>query len=132
MGSISSGGAGLAGCWSRPAGGPYLIETFASIGARRRVAEGVILGEGSRAQHWGCYPFSASTRSVIGHGRSASGQGCPPYSVGGIWFTAVRPVVPILYVAVIVKRVDEKTRPPRSSINECLRALRVPPIKNDL
>ena len=108
---------------------PTIIEDNCFIGARAEVAEGVIVGEGS-VLSMGVY-LSASTKIVD----RASGEifmgKVPPYSVvvsGSLPSGNGRSEDggqnqangPSLYCAVIVKRVDEKTRA-KTSINELLR-----------
>ena len=118
-----SGGAGIGGVLEPLQAGPVIIEDNCFIGARSEVAEGVIVREGS-VLAMGVF-IGASTKIV----ERASGeifQGeVPAYSVvvpgslasgrsdGGR-------LQPSLYCAVIVKRVDEKTRS-KTSINELLR-----------
>jgi 2,3,4,5-tetrahydropyridine-2-carboxylate N-succinyltransferase len=124
-----SGGAGLGGVLEPLQAGPTIIEDNCFIGARAEVAEGVVVGEGS-VLSMGVY-LSASTKIVD----RASGEifmgRVPPYSVvvSGSLPPASRsggggdlnnPSGPSLYCAVIVKRVDEKTRA-KTSINELLR-----------
>ena len=112
-----SGGAGLGGVLEPLQAGPTIIEDNCFIGARAEVAEGVVVGEGS-VLSMGVY-LSASTKIVD----RASGEifmgRVPPYSVV---VSGSLPSVngPSLYCAVIVKRVDEKTRA-KTSINELLR-----------
>ena len=100
-----------------------MIEDNCFIGARAEVAEGVIVGEGS-VLSMGVY-LGASTRIVD----RASGEihlgRVPPYSVvvSGTMPGRALPDAspgPGLYCAVIVKRVDAKTRS-KTSINELLR-----------
>jgi 2,3,4,5-tetrahydropyridine-2-carboxylate N-succinyltransferase len=118
-----SGGAGIGGVLEPLQANPVIIEDNCFIGARAEVAEGVIVGEGS-VLSMGVY-LGASTRIVD----RASGEihmgRVPPYSVvvsgtmPGRALPAGSPG-PGLYCAVIVKRVDEKTRA-KTSINELLR-----------
>jgi len=114
-----SGGAGIGGVLEPLQATPTIIEDNCFIGARAEVAEGVIVGEGS-VLSMGVY-LSASTRIIDrASGEVLMGK-VPPYSVvvsgsapsGGN-------AGPNLYCAVIVKRVDEKTRA-KTSINELLR-----------
>ena len=118
-----SGGAGIGGVLEPLQAGPVIIEDNCFIGARSEVAEGVIVREGS-VLSMGVF-IGASTKIVdretgeILHGRSAGLFG------GGARRAARqadegRPPGPSLYCAVIVKRVDEKTRS-KTSINELLR-----------
>ena len=112
-----SGGAGLGGVLEPLQAAPTIIEDNCFIGARAEVAEGVIVGEGS-VLSMGVY-LSGSTKIVD----RATGEihlgTVPPYSVvvSGSMPSANGPN---LYCAVIVKRVDEKTRA-KTSINELLR-----------
>jgi 2,3,4,5-tetrahydropyridine-2-carboxylate N-succinyltransferase len=118
-----SGGAGIAGVLEPLQSDPVIIEDNCFIGARSEVAEGVIVREGS-VLSMGVF-IGASTRILDREtGETFRGE-VPPYSVvvpgslpsksGGDG----RPG-PSLYCAVIVKRVDEKTRA-KVSINELLR-----------
>ena len=112
-----SGGAGLGGVLEPLQASPTIIEDNCFIGARAEVAEGVIVGEGS-VLSMGVY-LSASTKIVD----RASGEvfmgKVPPYSVV-VSGSLPQAKGPSLYCAVIVKRVDEKTRA-KTSINELLR-----------
>jgi len=119
-----SGGAGIGGVLEPLQASPTIIEDDCFIGARAEVAEGVVVEEGS-VLGMGVY-ISASTKVVdratgeIFYGR------VPAYSVvvaGSMPSPKVMPngnPSPSLYCAVIVKRVDEKTRA-KTSINELLR-----------
>ena len=120
-----SGGAGIGGVLEPLQAGPTIIEDNCFIGARAEVAEGVIVEEGC-VLGMGVY-ISASTRVVdratgeIHYGR------VPAYSVvvaGSMPSkTTTMPngePAPSLYCAVIVKKVDEKTRA-KTGINELLR-----------
>ncbi|HEY1615937.1 MAG TPA: 2,3,4,5-tetrahydropyridine-2,6-dicarboxylate N-succinyltransferase [Rhizomicrobium sp.] len=113
-----SGGAGIGGVLEPLQAQPVIIEDNCFIGARSEVAEGVIVGEGS-VLSMGVF-LGQSTRIVdratgeIHYGR------VPPYSVvvpGSLPQGSDRPS---LACAVIVKRVDERTRA-KTSINELLR-----------
>ena len=112
-----SGGTGLGGVLEPLQASPTIIEDNCFIGARAEVAEGVIVGEGS-VLSMGVF-LSASTKIVDrASGEIFTGR-VPPYSV------VVSGSLPqgnglSLYCAVIVKRVDEKTRA-KTSINELLR-----------
>ncbi|HUE64811.1 MAG TPA: 2,3,4,5-tetrahydropyridine-2,6-dicarboxylate N-succinyltransferase [Rhizomicrobium sp.] len=112
-----SGGAGLGGVLEPLQASPTIIEDNCFVGARAEVAEGVIVGEGS-VLSMGVY-LSASTKIVD----RASGEvhlgKVPPYSVV-VSGSLPSGKGPNLYCAVIVKRVDEKTRA-KTSINELLR-----------
>jgi len=114
-----SGGAGIGGVLEPLQATPTIIEDNCFIGARAEVAEGVIVGEGS-VLSMGVY-LSASTRIIDrATGEVFLGK-VPPYSVvvSGSAPTGNN-AGPNLYCAVIVKRVDEKTRA-KTSINELLR-----------
>ena len=114
-----SGGAGLGGVLEPLQAGPTIIEDNCFIGARAEVAEGVVVGEGS-VLSMGVY-LSGSTRIIDrATGEVYLGK-VPPYSVvvSGSAPTGNNSG-PNLYCAVIVKRVDEKTRA-KTSINELLR-----------
>jgi len=118
-----SGGAGIGGVLEPLQAGPVIIEDNCFIGARAEVAEGVIVEEGS-VLSMGVY-IGASTKIVD----RASGEvfmgRVPSYSVVVPGALPGKPLPdgsqgPSLYCAVIVKRVDEKTRS-KTSINELLR-----------
>jgi 2,3,4,5-tetrahydropyridine-2-carboxylate N-succinyltransferase len=118
-----SGGAGIGGVLEPIQAGPVVIEDNCFIGARAEVAEGVLVEEGS-VLSMGVY-LGASTKIVdrttgeIHYGR------VPAYSVVVSGTLPGKPLLngqpgPGLYCAVIVKRVDEKTRS-KTSINDLLR-----------
>jgi 2,3,4,5-tetrahydropyridine-2-carboxylate N-succinyltransferase len=118
-----SGGTGIGGVLEPLQAGPVVIEDNCFIGARAEVAEGVIVEEGS-VLSMGVY-LGASTKIVD----RATGQvhygRVPAYSVVVSGTLPGKPLPdgspgPGLYCAVIVKRVDEKTRA-KTSINELLR-----------
>jgi 2,3,4,5-tetrahydropyridine-2-carboxylate N-succinyltransferase len=112
-----SGGAGLGGVLEPLQAAPTIIEDNCFIGARAEVAEGVIVGEGS-VLSMGVY-LSASTK-IIDRATGEVHMGkVPPYSVV-VSGSLPSEKGPNLYCAVIVKRVDEKTRA-KTSINELLR-----------
>jgi 2,3,4,5-tetrahydropyridine-2-carboxylate N-succinyltransferase len=120
-----SGGAGIGGVLEPVQAGPVVVEDDCFIGARSEVAEGVIVRKGS-VLSMGVY-LGASTKIVDrASGKIFMGE-VPPYSVvvpGSLPSPARAPsgneAGPSLYCAVIVKRVDEKTRA-KTSINELLR-----------
>jgi 2,3,4,5-tetrahydropyridine-2-carboxylate N-succinyltransferase len=103
--------------------GPVIIEDNCFIGARSEVAEGVIVREGS-VLSMGVF-IGASTRIVDREsGKIFQGE-VPAYCVVVPGSLPDKPrnhsgPSPNLYCAVIVKRVDEKTRA-KTSINELLR-----------
>jgi 2,3,4,5-tetrahydropyridine-2,6-dicarboxylate N-succinyltransferase len=118
-----SGGAGIGGVLEPLQAGPVIIEDNCFVGARSEVAEGVILREGS-VLSMGVF-IGASTKIVDREtGEIFMGE-VPPYSVVVPGALPGKPMKdgspgPSLYCAVIVKRVDEKTRS-KTSINELLR-----------
>ncbi len=118
-----SGGAGIAGVLEPLQANPVIIEDNCFVGARAEVAEGVIVGEGS-VLSMGVY-IGASTRIIDrATGETFYGR-VPPYSVVVSGTTPGKPLPdgspgPGLYCAVIVKRVDAKTRA-KTGINELLR-----------
>ena len=118
-----SGGAGIGGVLEPLQAGPVIIEDNCFIGARSEVAEGVIVREGS-VLSMGVY-LGASTKIVDrASGETFIGE-VPPYSVvvpGTLPGRALPGGAPGpgLYCAVIVKRVDARTRS-KTSINELLR-----------
>jgi 2,3,4,5-tetrahydropyridine-2-carboxylate N-succinyltransferase len=118
-----SGGAGIGGVLEPLQAGPVIIEDNCFIGARSEVAEGVIVREGS-VLSMGVF-LGASTKIVDrDSGTTLQGE-VPPYSVVVPGSMPGAPnkkgdATPSLSCAVIVKRVDEKTRS-KTSINELLR-----------
>ncbi len=117
-----SGGAGIGGVLEPLQAGPVIIEDNCFIGARSEVVEGVVVEEGS-VLSMGVF-IGQSTKIVerdtgtVHYGRVPAYSVVVPGSLPG-------PVVdgtptPSLYCAVIIKRVDEKTRS-KTSINELLR-----------
>jgi 2,3,4,5-tetrahydropyridine-2-carboxylate N-succinyltransferase len=113
-----SGGAGLGGVLEPLQASPTIIEDNCFIGARAEVAEGVIVGEGS-VLSMGVY-LSASTKIIDRATGEVHLGKVPPYSVVVSGSAPSASGGPNLYCAVIVKRVDEKTRA-KTSINELLR-----------
>ncbi|TAK48607.1 MAG: 2,3,4,5-tetrahydropyridine-2,6-dicarboxylate N-succinyltransferase [Xanthobacteraceae bacterium] len=118
-----SGGAGIGGVLEPLQAGPVIIEDNCFIGARAEVAEGVIVREGS-VLSMGVY-LGASTKIVDRETGEVFMGEVPPYSVVVSGTMPGKPMRngepgPNLYCAVIVKRVDEKTRS-KTSINELLR-----------
>jgi len=93
------------------------------IGARAEVAEGVVVGQGS-VLSMGVY-IGASTKIVDRETGEVFMGRVPPYSVVVPGTMPGKPLPdgspgPGLYCAVIVKRVDERTRA-KTSINDLLR-----------
>ena len=114
-----SGGVGIGGVLEPLQANPVVIEDNCFIGARSEVAEGVIVREGS-VLSMGVY-LGASTRIIDrDSGETLYGE-VPPYSVVVAGSMPSPKGGPALYCAVIVKRVDEKTRA-KTSVNELLRA----------
>jgi 2,3,4,5-tetrahydropyridine-2-carboxylate N-succinyltransferase len=118
-----SGGAGIGGVLEPLQAGPVIIEDNCFIGARAEVAEGVVVREGS-VLSMGVYLGASTTIIDRSTGETFRGE-VPPYSVVVPGTMPGKPLPngqpgPNLYCAVIVKRVDEKTRS-KTSINELLR-----------
>jgi 2,3,4,5-tetrahydropyridine-2-carboxylate N-succinyltransferase len=113
-----SGGAGIGGVLEPVQAAPVIIEDNCFIGARAEVAEGVIVGEGS-VLSMGVY-LGQSTKIVDRATGEIHYGKVPPYSVVVSGTFPSGPDRPSLYCAVIVKRVDERTRA-KTSINELLR-----------
>ena len=118
-----SGGAGIGGVLEPLQAGPVIIEDNCFIGARAEVAEGVVVREGS-VLSMGVYLGASTTIIDRSTGETFRGE-VPPYSVVVSGTLPGKPLPngqpgPNLYCAVIVKRVDEKTRS-KTSINELLR-----------
>jgi 2,3,4,5-tetrahydropyridine-2-carboxylate N-succinyltransferase len=119
-----SGGAGIGGVLEPLQAGPVIIEDNCFVGARSEVAEGVIVREGS-VLSMGVF-LGASTKIVDRDSGEVLQGEVPPYSVLVPGTLPGKPSKngapsPSLYCAVIVKRVDEKTRA-KTSITEVLRA----------
>ncbi|MBX3570536.1 MAG: 2,3,4,5-tetrahydropyridine-2,6-dicarboxylate N-succinyltransferase [Rhizobiaceae bacterium] len=118
-----SGGVGIGGVLEPLQAGPVIIEDNCFIGARAEVAEGVQVGEGS-VLSMGVYIGASTTIIDRATGEKHFGK-VPPYSVVVSGTMPGKPLPngepgPNLYCAVIVKRVDEKTRS-KTSVNELLR-----------
>ncbi len=119
-----SGGVGIGGVLEPMQAGPTIIENNCFIGARSEVVEGCIVREGS-VLGMGVY-IGKSTKIVDRETGSITYGEVPPYSVvvaGSL--PSSKPMGngepgPGLYCAVIVKRVDEKTRS-KTAINDLLR-----------
>ena len=113
-----SGGAGIGGVLEPLQAGPVIIEDDCFIGARSEVAEGVVVEQGA-VLSMGVF-LGASTKIV----ERATGQivygRVPAYSVVVPGTLPASDGGPSLACAVIVKRVDERTRS-KTSINELLR-----------
>ncbi len=116
-----SGGAGIGGVLEPLQANPVIIEDNCFIGARSEVAEGVIIGEGA-VLSMGVF-IGASTKIVDRSTGEIHMGKVPAYSVvvpGTLPGKKQGDINPSLYCAVIVKRVDEKTRS-KTSINDLLR-----------
>jgi 2,3,4,5-tetrahydropyridine-2-carboxylate N-succinyltransferase len=116
-----SGGAGIGGVLEPLQANPVIIEDNCFIGARSEVAEGVIVGEGA-VLSMGVF-IGASTKIVDRSTGEIHMGKVPAYSVvvpGTLPGKKEGDINPSLYCAVIVKRVDEKTRS-KTSINDLLR-----------
>jgi len=118
-----SGGAGIGGVLEPLQANPVIIEDGCFIGARAEVAEGVIVREGS-VLSMGVY-LGASTKIVDRTTGEVFRGEVPAFSVVVPGAMPGKPLPdgspgPSLYCAVIVKRVDERTRA-KTSINELLR-----------
>ncbi|TWG97472.1 2,3,4,5-tetrahydropyridine-2-carboxylate N-succinyltransferase [Mesorhizobium sp. J18] len=118
-----SGGVGIGGVLEPMQAGPTIIEDNCFIGARSEVVEGCIVREGS-VLGMGVF-IGKSTKIVDRETGSITYGEVPPYSVVVAGTLPGKPMGngepgPGLYCAVIVKKVDEKTRS-KTSINELLR-----------
>ena len=118
-----SGGVGIGGVLEPVQAGPTIIEDNCFIGARSEVVEGVVVGEGSVISMG---VFIGQSTKVIDRETGEVFMGrVPPYSVVVSGSMPGKPLPdgtmgPSLYCAVIVKRVDAKTRA-KTGINELLR-----------
>ena len=115
-----SGGAGIGGVLEPLQAGPVIIEDNCFIGARSEIAEGVLVEEGAVIS-MGVY-IGASTKIIDRKTGEISYGKVPAYSVvvPGSLPNKSNPNGPSLYCAVIVKKVDSKTRS-KTSINDLLR-----------
>ena len=112
-----SGGVGIGGVLEPMQAGPTIIEDNCFIGARSEVVEGCVVREGS-VLGMGVY-IGQSTKIVDRETGDVIFGEVPPYSVVVSGSMPSKNNVS-LYCAVIVKRVDEKTRS-KTGINELLR-----------
>ena len=118
-----SGGVGIGGVLEPMQAGPTIIEDNCFIGARSEVVEGCIVREGSVL---GMGVFIGKSTKIVDRATGEVFYGeVPPHSVVVAGSMPGKPLPngepgPSLYCAVIVKRVDEKTRS-KTSINELLR-----------
>ena len=115
-----SGGAGIGGVLEPLQAGPVIIEDNCFIGARSEIAEGVLVETGAVIS-MGVY-IGASTKIVDRDSGEITYGKIPAFSVvvPGSLPNKKNPDGPSLYCAVIVKKVDEKTRS-KTSINDLLR-----------
>ncbi|MES2119942.1 MAG: 2,3,4,5-tetrahydropyridine-2,6-dicarboxylate N-succinyltransferase [Pseudomonadota bacterium] len=113
-----SGGTGIGGVLEPLQAGPVIIEDDCFIGARSEVAEGVIVERGS-VLSMGVF-IGASTKIVDRASGEVHYGRVPEYSVVVPGTMPGKDGGPGLACAVIVKRVDERTRS-KTSINELLR-----------
>ncbi|AXX96492.1 2,3,4,5-tetrahydropyridine-2,6-dicarboxylate N-succinyltransferase [Profundibacter amoris] len=112
-----SGGVGIGGVLEPMQAGPTIIEDNCFIGARSEVVEGCIIREGS-VLGMGVY-IGQSTKIVDRETGEVMYGEVPPYSVVVAGNMPTKNNIS-LYCAVIVKRVDERTRS-KTGINELLR-----------
>ena len=118
-----SGGVGIGGVLEPMQAGPTIIEDNCFIGARSEVVEGCIVREGAVL---GMGVFIGQSTRIVDRATGDVFHGeVPPYSVVVAGSMPGENIPgenrgPSLYCAVIVKRVDEKTRS-KTSINELLR-----------
>jgi 2,3,4,5-tetrahydropyridine-2,6-dicarboxylate N-succinyltransferase len=118
-----SGGVGIGGVLEPMQAAPTIIEDNCFIGARSEVVEGCVVREGSVL---GMGVFIGQSTRIVDRatGEILYGE-VPPYSVVVAGTMPGKPFPdgspgPGLYCAVIVKRVDERTRS-KTAINELLR-----------
>jgi len=118
-----SGGVGIGGVLEPLQARPTIIEDNCFIGARSEVVEGCIVREGAVL---GMGVFIGQSTKIVDRATGEIFYGeVPAYSVVVAGTLPGRPLPdgeagPSLYCAVIVKRVDEKTRS-KTSVNELLR-----------
>jgi len=118
-----SGGTGIGGVLEPLQAGPVIIEDNCFLGARSEVAEGVLVEEGAVIS-MGVF-IGASTKIIDRTTGDVFIGRVPAYSVVVPGNLPGKPLAdgspgPSLYCAVIVKRVDERTRS-KTSINDLLR-----------
>lgn len=114
-----SGGVGIGGVLEPLQANPTIIEDDCFIGARSEVVEGVIVERGSVI---GMGVFLAQSTRIYDRTTKLVSYGCVP--AGSVVVAGSLPAADgshSLYAAIIVKRVDEKTRS-KTSINELLRS----------
>ncbi len=115
-----SAGSGIGGVLEPAQALPTIIEDNVFLGAMSEIVEGVIVGEGS-VLSMGIY-IGQSTKIVDRKTGDITYGNIPPYSVvvPGSLPDKKNPNAPSLNCAVIIKKVDEKTRS-KTSINDLLR-----------
>ncbi len=113
-----SGGVGIGGVLEPVQASPTIIEDSCFVGARSEVVEGVVIGAGS-VLSMGVYIGQSTKILERATGKISYGQ-VPPGSVVVPGTLPAKDGSHSLYCAVIVKRVDERTRA-KVSINELLR-----------
>ena len=113
-----SGGTGIGGVLEPLQANPTIVEDGCFLGARSEVAEGVIVREGAVIA-MGVF-IGASTKIVDRATGAVTYGEVPPYSVVVPGTLPSEGGGPSLACAVIVKRVDERTRA-KTSVNELLR-----------
>ena len=114
-----SGGVGIGGVLEPLQAAPTIIEDDCFIGARSEVVEGVIVEQGSVI---GMGVFLGQSTKIFDRASGATSYGRVP--AGSVVVAGSLPASDgshSLYAAVIVKRVDAKTRA-KTAINELLRA----------
>lgn len=112
-----SGGVGIGGVLEPIQASPVIIEDNCFIGARSEIAEGVIIREGA-VLGMGVF-IGASTKIIDRETNKVLYGEVPPHSVVVPGSTPSKNNIST-YCAVIIKKVDEKTRS-KTSINEILR-----------
>ncbi|HEY0043028.1 MAG TPA: 2,3,4,5-tetrahydropyridine-2,6-dicarboxylate N-succinyltransferase [Allosphingosinicella sp.] len=113
-----SGGTGIGGVLEPLQAGPVIVEDDCFIGARSEVAEGVVVEQGAVIS-MGVF-IGASTKIVDRDSGEVFMGRVPAYSVVVPGVMPGKDGAPGLACAVIVKRVDARTRS-KTSINELLR-----------
>ena len=118
-----SGGAGIGGVLEPLQAGPVIIEDDCFIGARSEVVEGVVVETGA-VLSMGVF-IGASTKIIDRVTGEVHIGRVPAYSVVVPGSLPGKPLAdgspgPSLYCAVIIKKVDEKTRA-KTSVNDLLR-----------
>ncbi len=114
-----SGGVGIGGVLEPLQAAPTIIEDDCFIGARSEIVEGVVVGQGSVVSMG---VFIGQSTKILDRETGKVGYGrVPPGSVVVAGSLPAPDASHSLYCAVIVKRVDERTRA-KTGLNELLRA----------